>query len=141
MTQTKFTSRFLMGKVNNECIYLSAPNWDCGWYWGFGYLGNKDCHYHLNGLNNKINLYDAIREHFGKSLTIKEDKDIWTFCELVLTAYSLKETAEVLGRGGSHMTKNPCQNIIKNEVEEKRINEIVLPAIFNAIEDIISKYR
>ena len=54
------------------------------------------------------------------------------------SAYTLKETAETLGRGGSHLTKNPCADIIKNEAEVKRINEIVLPAIFAEIEKILS---
>lgn len=22
--------------------YLSAPRWDCDWYWGFGYITSKD---------------------------------------------------------------------------------------------------
>ena len=47
--------KILIGKNNNENIYLSPPKWDCGWYWGFGYLGNKDCHYHVDGLINKEN--------------------------------------------------------------------------------------
>jgi hypothetical protein len=53
---------------------------------------------------------------------------------LILTAYALKETAEVLGRGGSHCSSNPLADLIKNEIEVKRINEIVLPAIFDEIE-------
>ena len=27
--------------------WLESESWDCNWYWGFGYLGNKNCHYHL----------------------------------------------------------------------------------------------
>lgn len=129
-----------------ERIYLSAPSWDCGWYWGFWYLGNRNCHYHLNGLTKIetyntekkvfeyefVNLYDWIKKHFT-DLQIT-DKKLRTFCELVSSAYKLKETAEVLGRGGSHYTNNPCQDIIKNEAEAKRINEVVLPAIFLEIE-------
>lgn len=133
----KFTKRFLIGtrpsENKNENIYLSAPSWDCGWYWGFGYLGNINCHYHLSGLMDKGNLYDGLKKEFGDSLTIQDGK-IWTFCELVKTAYSLKEAAELLGRGGAHYTNNPCKDIIMNTDEVKRINEIVLPAIFEEIE-------
>lgn len=138
--QTKWTKKYLLGSHEGEKIYLSAPTWACGWYWGFGYLGNKNCHYHLNGLNNgkNQNLYDAIKEHFGDSLTINSN-DLWVFCELVLTAYTLKETAEVLGRGGSHMTTNPCAELIKNPEEVKRINEMLLPAIFDEIDNILQK--
>lgn len=39
-----------------------------------------------------------------------------------------------MGRGGSHYTTNPLKELIKNEEEVKRINEVVLPAIFLEIE-------
>lgn len=80
---------------------------------------------------------DAMMEHFGDSLTIGE-RGLWTFTELAITAYALKETAEVLGRGGSHTTTNPCAELIKNEKEAKRINEKVLPAIFDEINRILT---
>lgn len=141
--KTKWTKKYKLGTVDGEVIYLSAPSWDCGWYWGFGYLGNNNRHYHLHGLSERKNqnLYDAIKEHFGSSLVINEERgnDLFKFCELVLTAYTLKETAEVLGRGGSHMTTNPCAELIKNPVEVGRINEILLPAIFNEIADLWDK--
>lgn len=138
---TKFDERFKMGQADGENIYLSAPSWDCDWYWGFGYLGNKDCHYHVDGLDTSKNLFDAIKDHFGETLAIKEDDDLWSFCELMASFYALKKTAEVLGRGGSNYGENPVREIIKNEAEAKRINNEVMPAIFDAIENIIKKYR
>jgi hypothetical protein len=141
--QTDFNEDFNMGEVDGDNIYLSAPSWDCGWYWGFGYLGNKNCHYHIEGLVKKhnANLFDAIKKEFGNTLTIKDDSDLWTFCELTETAYTLKETAGVYGRGGSNYGTNPCEDIIVNKPEVERINKTVLPAIFNAIEVILKKYR
>lgn len=140
--ETKFKKGFYIGDNDNQSIFLSAPNWDCGWYWGFGYLGNRNCHYHVDGLNNgkNQNLYDTFKEHFGNSLQIL-DTDLWTVCELFGTFYSLKETAEVLGRGGSHFTKNPIQDIIINKDEVKRINEIVLPKLFDALHDILNRFE
>lgn len=148
MTKTKWKGEYLMGKVNGENIYLSAPEWACGWYWGFGYLGNKNCYYHLDGLRktHNANLYDALYKEFGNTLTIGKidnnnfgnNSKLYTFCELVLTAYTLKETAEVLGCGGSHMTTNPLASLIKNETEVTRINTVVLPAIFDAINDLLN---
>lgn len=134
---TKWTEQFYIGTHNGERIYLSPPSWDCGWYWGFGYLGNRNCHYHLSGVDEgkNINLYDALKQHF-QDFQI-DDKKLWTFCELVRSAYTLKEAAEVLGRGGSHYTTNPCADTIKSEAETARINEIVLPAIFDAIADLL----
>lgn len=133
-------NKVLLGYNDNQPIYLSPPSWDCGWYWGFGYLGNKNCHYHLSGLAKEVNYYDGLKNHFGKTLNIRES-DIWTFAELVKTAYSLKEMAEVIGRGGSHYTTNPCKDIITNKEEAERINSIVLPQIFEEIYKLLERNK
>ena len=117
-----------LGKRDGEQIYYYLPSWNCGWYWGFGYLGNENLHYHLDkysplsDINDDMELVPAIK------------KNLWKFWELVKTAYVLREAAEVLGRGGAHITNNPCQSVIKNKEEVTRINEIVLPSIFKEIE-------
>ena len=143
-------TKILLGYNNNEPIYLSPPSWDCGWYWGFGYLGNKNSHYHVDGLTKietynsdtkvfttkSVNLYDGFIEHFGKTLRVRKS-DLWTLVELFKTFYTLKETAEVLGRGGSHYTTNPAKDIIINKDEVERINNVVLPQIFEEIYKIL----
>jgi hypothetical protein len=144
-------TKILLGQKDGENIYLSPPSWDCGWYWGFGYLGNKNCHYHVDGLEKIetydfeksvrlyefVNLYDGFKKHFGNSFIVKREKDIWTLAELFKTFYNLKETAEILGRGGSHLTSNPCKDLIINKDETERINNIVLPQIFEEIYKIL----
>jgi len=123
-------------KSDGKGIFLTKPTWDCSWYWGFGYLGNRNEHFHLSSYANgrNINMYDALTTDYDLNPKIKAK--LWDFCELVKTAYVLKETAEVLGRGGSHYTKNVCASIIKNTDEVTRINEIVLPAIFEQLNNI-----
>ena len=93
-----------LGTVNNENIFLSPPSWECNWFWGFGYLGNANCHYHLSGLSKDCNLFKGIKNHFGDSFIIKDDKDIWTFVELIQTFYHLQESAEVCHSGGCLLT-------------------------------------
>jgi|GEM_PF-2331276 len=131
-------SKILLGYNDNQPIYLSPPSWDCGWYWGFGYLGNKNCHYHIDGLSKDKNLYDAFIEHFDDTLTVRKS-DLWTLVELFSTFYSLKKTCEVLGRGGSHYTSNPCKDLIINTDEVTRINNIVLPQVFEEIYKILNR--
>lgn len=114
-----------------ERTWLTPSVWDCNWYWSFGYLGNSSCHYHLGSLSKDCNLRDGIEKHFT-NFPLK-GQELWVFCELAQTAYALKKTAEVLGRGGSHYTKNPVADLIKNHAEVERINKIVLPAIFAEI--------
>jgi len=141
-------------KSDGVMIYLTMPKWDCDWYWSFGYLGNKDEHYHLDNYQDKQivftdendkfsvvtqrrnnNMHDLLLEDYDLADNIKST--LWVFCEMVLTVYALKETAEVLGRGGSHMTTNPCKNIIINTDEVTRINNVVLPSLFEALENLL----
>ena len=147
---SNYPKKIYIGKKDSESIYLSAPSWDCGWYWRFGYLGNKNCHYHVDGLTKHekynfekkcfeyefTNLYDGFKKQFGDSLIV-DDKNLWTLCELFKTFYTLKETANVLNTGGSHYTTNPCADIITNKVEAKRINDVVLPQLFEHIYKIL----
>lgn len=137
---TKWLTKVELGKSreDNKDIYLDAPQWDCDWYWSFGYLGNKNCHYHLSGYQDRrnINMYDALKADY--ILNPKIEDNLWLFCELSLTIYSLKETAEILGRGGSYMTTNPLASIIKNTDEVLRLNSIVIPACLDKLFEIIS---
>lgn len=123
---------FRIGVLDGRGVALRVPSFDCDWYWGFGYLGNRDCHFHLNWLesmddklNNK-NLFDQLKGLFGDSLTIP-DKNLWQFCEIVKTIYSLKDAAEVFGRGGSHYTTNPDAEAIKDTDIVEKINVHLIP--------------
>jgi hypothetical protein len=142
---------YLLGKDKDGVNYwLEAPSWSCDWYWGFGYVetytNNENpskardinTHQHFCSLffeKNK-NGYDAFKNFF-KDITVS-DKELWQLLELMKTFYSLKEAAEVLGRGGAHYATNLCAEIIKNESEVTRINEVVLPAIFTEIDNLLS---
>ena len=133
MKTTIFTTDIVLWKLDGETVRLARPSWDCGWYWGFGYIQNRNLHTHFDSFDreNNRNLHDSIKQRFtGWGLT---DADTWTFCELIKTFYALKETAEVLGRGGSHYTKNPLAELIKNPAEVERINGEIMPALFDAI--------
>lgn len=149
-TLNEYPKKVLLGYNDNQPIYLSAPSWDCGWYWGFGYLGNNNCHYHVDGLTKIetynydkkcreyefVNLYDGFIKHFGNTLMVRKSQ-LWTLVELFKTFYTLRQTAEVLGRGGSHYTTNPCKDIIVNKDEVTRINDVVIPHVLDAIYTIL----
>jgi len=134
---TLFNKDIELGIYEGEQVYLAAPSWDCGWYWGFGYIQNKNMHTHFDGLG-KNNMFDNIKDTF-KEFIIQDDNDLWKFCELMCTFYTLKATAEVLNRGGSHYCANTCKDIIQNTKEADRINNIVLPAIFDQIYLLLKK--
>ncbi len=115
-------------KDDNARIYMESPKWSCGWYWGFGYLGNSQEHYHLDDYQESTvfhkkedgdyyhgtekrnkNIFSCLREDYVLCSGLSSDRNLWQFCELVQTVYTLKQTAEVLGRGGSHYTSNNCE--------------------------------
>lgn len=142
---------YLLGKDKDDILYwLEAPTWDCGWYWGCGYIATYtnnenpsiardiNSHQHFDGLffNKNKNGYDVFKDFFVESSI--SDKEIWLLMELMKTIYTLKEAAEVLGRGGSHYTTNPCKEIISNKGETIRINEVILPALFKEVKNLLS---
>lgn len=143
--KTIWTNDFKMGDSAEygKNIKLSAPSWDCGWYWGLGYLGNRNCHYHLDGYKkHNVNIWDYLKNEFGESLTITDDNDLWVFCELMSSAYILKETAEFYHTGGARYTTSPCQDKLKDEGLWRRINEIELPLVLDTLETkVLTKYR
>ena len=150
----KFGKHYLLGKdANGQKHWLDSPSWDCGWYWGFGYIHtftnnnhpemSRDIssHYHFDSFRKDANgraccLYDGIKAALSE-LTVN-DKELWTLCELMQTFYTMREYADLLNRGGAHYTTNPQRETIRNEKEEKRINEVVLPKIFDEIEKLLT---
>ena len=52
-------------------LYLSKHSWDCGWYWGFGYIGNSRLHMHIDSLINGE--YD-VNKIFDGSTGITQDQ-------------------------------------------------------------------
>lgn len=131
---TTWTTNVKFGKhKNGENIILRAPEWACGWYWSFGYLVNRDRHYHLRDAGHRM--HDSLLEDYELNPKIKES--LWQFCEISLTIYTLKDTAEVLGHGGSHVHQNPCANLIKNPSEVARLNNVVIPKCLDTLYEII----
>lgn len=134
---------FRIGIMDGRVVMLRVPSFDCGWYWGFGYLGNSHCHFHLDHLESmdpklaNENLYDQLIGLFGDSLTIPREK-LWTFCEIVKTVYTLKEAAEVFGRGGSHYTKNPDKDALTIPEYVDRINNELIPMQIRSLWELLT---
>lgn len=133
--------------------YLEAPEWSCGWYWSIGYVEtftnnsnpekSRDIysHQHFDGLflKSKISCYDAFKSFFKE--TPLSDREIWDLLELMQTAYNLRQYASMLHCNGSHITTNKVMKNEEfkadNEKENKRINEVLLPAINKAVAEIL----
>lgn len=142
---------YYLGKdKNGSNRWLEAPSWDCGWYWGFGYIEtytnnesperSRDIseHTHFDSLffsGNKC-AFDTFKEFFIS--TPLSDDEIWTLCDYMMTFYTLKKTAELYRYGYSYQTERAKINIIKNKAQENAINEILLPELFKHIIAILT---
>ena len=131
-------------------VFIVRPTWDCGWYWGFGYLerwkgrkGDIDFHTHINvefsenGESHRCNWYEGMRHLLDKGDVFENDTKRWQFLEIVKTIYNLKMTAEVLGRGGSHYADNPLSDEIYNPIEVRRINEDLIPKLIDEMYKVL----
>lgn len=131
-------------------VFIERPSWDCGWYWGFGYLerwntrkGDIDFHTHIDSQFSKnkdgrsCSWYEGMKDMFDQGDVFVDDHDRWKFLEIVKTIYNLKMTAEVLGRGGSHYGNNPLSEEIKNHDEVRRINEVLIPKLIDEMYKVL----
>lgn len=141
---------YLLGVDEDGTKYwLEAPKWDCGWYWGFGYvetyinnnnpsksrdiashqhidssfLGRQECGEYIH------NIYDCPK----LAATTFDENTGWIISELFNEFYTLKKTAELF-----HTTKSPLQDLLKNPDMEKHINEVLIPAITAKIIELLT---
>lgn len=124
---TSSKDMFLLGVTKDKArIYLERASWDCGWYYGFGYIETFDpqhsSHSHFEGFNEGKNqdLRSAFLEFFkGGKLTVTA-KESWTLCELMQSFYQLQKIASLYHNGGgSGLTTNPVIN--ENETIRKTV--------------------
>lgn len=146
---------YLLGTdKNGKKLFLVEPSWECGWYWGFGYIEtytnnrhperSRDIasHNHFNYLFGNIfgtncTFYDGFKNIIIDSTL--SDNELWKLCDYMETFYCLQETAEILKRGYSHYIEKAKLNIVKDEAYAERINKVILPELFKHIEDLFKE--
>ena len=156
---------FLLGSdAEGTNYWLEEAKWDCGWYWGFGYVetytNNKnphlskdiESHSHIDSsFMGQMQKYDfekkcSINSEYVHNIfdaptlveTTFTEKEGWQLSELFKSFYMLKQSAGMFRNGGCNVTTNPCSELIKNEDWEKHINQEILPLIFEKIYTILS---
>lgn len=125
--------------VDGQSCYLSKHEWQCGWYWAFGYLGNRDNHFHIDSLINNPPTYHAkwheIGTHFKE--TYLTQNDWWVLRDLFIAAYALKGAAECYCYGGHQSEKAEPYRVIRPDMAGM-INkdlEIILTRIWDYVKD------
>lgn len=105
-------------KKHGEPICLSKHSWDCEWYWGFGYLGNKNLHYHIDSyLDGKgFNVSEVFME------TYLTQNNWYYILDMFKQAYALRSAAS-LYRYGGHITSEAFRLQDTNGEMAKKLNQ------------------
>lgn len=125
--------------------YLVKPSWDCGWYWGFGYIQSYtpyhydwSSHEHWDTLTKDGFSFDIIKDHF-KDLTLS-DNDLYTLCDYMKSYYTLRRMADLTHCGDSFITAAARDLAdFKNDEINTKINQEALPKLFKAVDTLFKE--
>lgn len=134
---------YLLGVKDNKKYWLEEASFDCGWYWGLGYIEvfNKNysdiiLHTHFDSLFLNKNISEELFNFFDDNVLTDGEK--WELLELMKSAYISSEYMETLHRGGANISTNKSQKIIQNKSEYDRIKDIIIPDIMKNVYNILS---
>ena len=157
---------YLLGRDEEGINYwLESPKWDCGWYWGFGYVetytnNNKpeyskdiESHQHIDSpFMGQSEKYDFEKKCFVKGEYIHNifdspkllnptfsENEGWKLSELFKQFYLLKDMSEFCHKElpGCHVTTSPVNH---GDLKDwnKKINEVMIPTITTKIIEILT---
>ncbi len=131
--------KILLFKADNNRYYLRNPKFDCGWYWGLGYLatGRSSSHSHFDTYFKDKLFCDAWIDFEATPFT-KDESYIIT--DYMRQLYRLREMADMLHLGNTHITSNANaleQFAEQNTAEYKRICNVLIPTVWNALVDVL----
>ena len=143
---------FLGRDENGENYWLEAASWDCGWYWGFGYVETYtnnnnpelsrdiNSHRHFDGLFLKENIFDGF--HNALVETPLNNSEIWELLGYMKEFYIMREYSDLLNSGNRITSKakniKEEENETENKKEYKRINEKLMPELFEKIYKLLT---
>jgi hypothetical protein len=140
---------YLLGKdVDGVLYWLQEPKYDCGWYWGFGYIEtftNNLYPERSKDINSHSHADNFMREYFTEwngsqpilSLPTFTNKEGWELSELFEQFYFLRSAAENFRRGKCHCADSQVKLWKKPELT-KEINEILIPKVTARILEILT---
>ena len=140
----KFGTHYLLGEDENGIKYwLEEPTFDCGWYWGLGYIhtftNNRqparsvdiNSHEHFDIKFMKNGYVQSYEQFFKKSVLDKHD--MYRLFELMECAYTLSKMAGICERGSAWVSKNDCYDTLKDQDLYLEIIQKKLPAVISEI--------
>lgn len=140
---------YLLGADENGVKYwLEAPSWECGWYWGFGYIEtytNNDYPSKSKDINSHEHATDFMSKWFTEwngskpqlAVMTFTEREGWELSELFKQFYFLKESAEYFKNGKANVSDTVAPRWEKPEFVTE-INQILIPAITSRILEILT---
>ena len=140
---------WLLGKDKDGINYwLEEPSWDCGWYYGFGFVEtythntrpdlardiNSHQHFDSLFLNGPKCSRDMFKEFFVE--TPLSDDEIWELVDYMKTFYTLKAVAELFKHGYSWQTSKAKIDQLQSDEQNDLVNKVWLPEVFKRIEKL-----
>jgi hypothetical protein len=122
--------RVLLGTIDNRSMYLTKHKWECNWSWGFGYIGNKFYHTHLERLISGNDTPHEVDKIFSNTKITQEQW--WVIRDLFTQAYALSKAAQVYKQGG-HQTAH------HTDITYVIVNKDMETAINNDLEKVLNK--
>ena len=148
--------RVLLGKdSDNICYYLEKPSWDCGWYWGFGYVHSRGCHEHIPSFMGELKTYDFAKKEYVKSEYIHNlyhsprftdttfsENEGWQLSELFKQFYLIQDMAAFCHKSkpGCHITTSPVDHGNMSGWNQ-HMNNVMIPKISTEIMRILSPVK
>lgn len=130
--------KILLFKKDNNRYYLRKPTFDCGWYWGLGYLATgRGSHLHFDSYFKDKLFCDAWVD-FDDTPFTKDEAYIIT--DYMRQLYTLRKTADMYHLSNTHITSNAKvleQFAGQNIAEYKRICNVLIPTVWNALVDVL----
>ena len=140
---------WLLGKDKDGINYwLEEPSWDCGWYYGFGFVETythntrpdlaRDINSHQHFDNLFLNGPECGKDMFKKFFkkTPLSDDEIWELVDYMKTFYTLKSVAELFKHGYSWQTSKAKIDQLQSDEQNDLVNKVWLPEVFKRIEKL-----
>jgi len=144
---------YLLGEDKDGIKYwLEAPSFDCGWYWGFGYVETYtknnspstsidiNSHQHINSGGKYKSALDWFIKWNGQEPILTNtpftDNEKWKLCELFERFYLFKKMTEFYHSGFAGMTELKL-NFHKDKKMEDYFNQIVIKEVTDEIIKIV----
>lgn len=141
---------YLLGIDNQgQNVWLEAPSWDCGWYWGFGYVERytnnsdpskaKDINSHTH-IDSEFKKNDKIDLNKGLAKTTYTKNEGKRLNDLFTTFYQLKKVAEKNKDDNNILSDLSLETTVFGNIRlksTKNINEILIPLLTKEIISIL----